>query len=93
MSFWAIPEVGTARSVLFVRVAGDWVESGGSAQASRKRDANEAKTSHVSTIRMLLIPAPISGSPDSFEDLDACGFRASRFTGATAAAMVGLKFT
>src|SRR5882762_1936075 len=60
MSFWAIPEVGNASSVPFVRVAGDWVESGGSAQASRKRVADVAKTSRVSTIRMLFMPAPIS---------------------------------
>src|SRR6266850_4331120 len=58
MSFLAIP--GIARSGLFVRVAGGWVESGGSAQASRKRVADVAKTSRISTIRLLFMPAPIS---------------------------------
>src|ERR1700704_1041081 len=61
-----IPGGGIPRSGLLVRVGEDCVEEGGSAQASRKRVANVAKTCRVSTIRMLLMPAPFS-SIDSFE--------------------------
>src|SRR5882724_3183055 len=60
MSFRDVPWIGIPRSALLVRVAGDCVESGGSAHASRKAVANVAKTSHVSTLRMLFMPAPIS---------------------------------
>src|SRR6266850_594925 len=60
MYFCCIPEIGIVRSRLLVRIAVDCVESGGSAHASRKRVADVAKTSRVSTIRMLFMPAPIS---------------------------------
>src|SRR6267143_6129565 len=61
---------GDARLGLLIRVAGDCAELGGSAHASRKRVASLAKTSGVSTIRMLLMPAPISNSIDSFGGAD-----------------------
>src|SRR6267378_1081933 len=60
MSFRDVPAIGIPRSALLVRVAGDCVESGGSAHASRKTVANVAKTSRASTLRILLMPAPTS---------------------------------
>ena len=63
-SFLGLLAAGDARLGRIIRVAGDCAESGGSAHASRKRVASLAKTSGVSTIRTLLMPAPIPSSID-----------------------------
>src|SRR5258708_27468222 len=61
-SFLGLLAAGDARLGRIIRVDGDCAESGGSAHASRKRVASLAKTSGVSTIRTLLMPAPIPSS-------------------------------
>src|SRR6267142_354257 len=63
-SFLGLLAAGDARLGRIIRVDGDCAESGGSAHASRKRVVSLAKTSGVSTIRTLLIPAPIPSSID-----------------------------
>src|SRR5438552_12964000 len=63
-SFLGLLAAGDARLGRIIRVDGDCAESGGSAHASRKRVASLAKTSGVSTIRTLFMPAPIPSSID-----------------------------